>query len=112
MRKEITDILQVGKCYFHLGYYDKNLAFPFIETYFFLGKNLFPDVGFDAWFFQEAPHFLGSNTPMSLDACEQNGVIHVPSHGLQDFMDWQGLIDELVENKVLQDQGKFLSQRT
>ena len=84
---------------------------PFIETYFFLGKNLFPDIGFDAWFFQGASQFLEGHTPKILDECAQIGVVAVPDDGLSDFVDWEGLVDELVENKALQDQGKFLSQR-
>lgn len=111
MRKEIRDVLQVGECYFHLGYYDRDLSVPFMETYFFIGKDLFPEVGFEAWFFQAAPQFLEGNAPMSLEECEQACVVAVPAAGLRDFVDWQGLIRELAENKALQEQGKFLSQR-
>lgn len=110
MRKPIDHLLEVGKNYFLLGYYDRDLSVPFVEAYFFLGKNLFPDDVGDYWFFQNAQPFLDGVTVSTEAECEQAGVIRVPTEGLADFVDWQGLIDELLENKRMQDQGKFLSQ--
>lgn len=109
-RENIAENLKVGDCYFHLGYYDRNLSIPFVDTYFFIGKNLFSEVDYDSWFFQSPPQFLEGRVANTLDNCEEAGIFVVPVDGLEDFVDWNGLISELSENNRLQGQGKCLSQ--
>lgn len=110
MRKSIRNLLKVGKCYFRLGYYDRNLSVPFIESYFFLGPDLYPDAtGY--WFFQSAQEYLDGLPSNDEANCEGHGVIGLSDDDLEDIVDWDGLIEELSENKKMQDQGKFLSQR-
>jgi len=110
MRNDVTGMLEIGKCYFHLGYHDRNLTVPFVTPYFFLGKDLFP--GMECWFFQGAPEFMeGQKPPEFAEDIDQVGIVAVPADGLTDFVDWSGLVAELSENKKLQDQGRFYSQK-
>ncbi|GGP24855.1 hypothetical protein GCM10010971_06740 [Silvimonas amylolytica] len=111
MRPDIVNRLQTGKACFLLSDHDRDLAVPFIETWFFHGKDLFHETGFEVWFFPEPSHFLDGYVAQNLEGCEPASVMSVPADGLPDFVDWQGLIDELAKNTSLQDQGKFLSQR-
>lgn len=111
MRKLVIDVLEVGKTYFRLGYYDRNLSVPFLDTYVFVGKNLFKIGEVDHWFFQTAQLYLEGALASTLDECEEKGILGVPYESLDDLVDWDGLINELQENKRMQDQGKFLSQR-
>jgi hypothetical protein len=111
MRKSLIDVLEVGTTYFRLGYYDRNLSVPFVETYVFVGINLFKIDEVDHWFFQSAQMYLGGLLASTLDECEEKGILAVPHEMLEDLVDWDGLINELQENKRMQDQGQFLSQR-
>jgi hypothetical protein len=96
--------------YFRLGYYDRNLSVPFIETLFFLGRGLF-EAADDGWFFQHAQNYLRQDSAGTIEECERAGVIVLCFDDLEDIVDWEGLISELTENKTMQDEGGFLSQR-
>ena len=101
---------EIGKCYFHLGYYDKNLSTPFVEPFFFLGKDLFTEgAGFS--FFQGASAYLDGEKLNSLDDCEQKDVMLVGEDDLDTFVDWNGMLSELTENKKMQDQGLWFSEK-
>jgi hypothetical protein len=55
-----AESLVEGNCYFLVGYFDNSLCIPEIETYIFVGKNLFPEDagGKDAWYFQKPGTYL------------------------------------------------------
>jgi hypothetical protein len=60
MKPSIEDKFGVGKVYFVLGYYDANLLFPFVESYVYLGENLFDDdaaSGANGYYFQDAKSY-------------------------------------------------------
>ncbi|KQZ43136.1 hypothetical protein [Duganella sp. Root1480D1] len=110
MRKSLKNQLEIGKCYFRLGYYDRNLTVPFMDSFFFIGRDLYLGTS-GIWFFQSAEAFLNGQ-PINLEARpEDNGVIGLSEEELEDIVDWSGLIEEFVLNKKMQDEGKFLSQR-
>jgi len=110
MKKPLAELLVVGKCYFRLGYYDRNLSIPFVEPFIFIGKDLYPDaIGY--WFFQSAQEFLDGVSATSVDECEKSGISGYCLEDLEGLVDWAGLIEELSGNKNIQDQGGFLSQR-
>ena len=100
----------IGKCYFHLGYYDRNLSIPFVEPFFFLGRDLFSE-GLGFFFFQGAVAYLDGEKLTSFDACDQKGVILVGEDDLDIFVEWSGLLSELNENKKMQDQGHWYSAK-
>ena len=110
MRIPINDSLRKEVCYFRLGYYDRNLSIPFVEPLFFLGKGLF-ETGGDNCFFQHAQQYLEKVSAEMIEDCDRAGIIELSADDLEDIVDWNGLISELVENKRMQDEGKFLSQR-
>ena len=102
--------LKENGCYFRLGYYDRNLSIPFIETLFFLGRGLFGTAS-DIYFFQNAQSYLEKAFACTLEECDLAGIIGLSFDDLGDIVDWDGLTNELSENKRLQDGGGFLSQR-
>lgn len=110
MRIPIVGLLKKDACYFRLGYYDRNLSVPFIETFFFLGKGMF-EAADDSWFFQHAQYYLERASANTIQECERAGIIELSSDDLEDIVDWDGLISELAENKRMQEEGRFLSQR-
>lgn len=97
-----------GQCYFMLGYCDRDLRIPDIETYICLGKNIFGPQSEDCWYFQEARSFVEDGRATSMS---DPHVMTITKEALSNFVDWRGLIEELTENKKMQDQGKTLAQR-
>ena len=110
MRRPIVDSLRKDVVYFRLGYYDRNLSVPFIETLFFLGRGMF-EAADDGWFFQHAQNYLRHDSARIIEESERAGIVELSSDDLEDIVDWDGLISELAENKRMQDEGGFLSQR-
>jgi hypothetical protein len=47
------ETLVPGNCYFHVGYYDKDLRLPMIETFVYVREVVHPDTGGRAWLFKE-----------------------------------------------------------
>lgn len=88
--------LILGKCYFHLNYFDKDLKLPDIKTLIYIGEN----AGFDRtcetlWLFQNAESYIGSS-----DVSGSKGVVALQT--LSALRDWEGLISELKERMVVQ----------
>jgi hypothetical protein len=57
--------LSIGSTYFLLGYYDSELKYPFIESFVYVGQNLFDDdknTQSIAYYFQDARSYLEHGT--------------------------------------------------
>lgn len=100
-----------GQCYFLMGYCDRDLRIPDIETYLYLGCNIFGPQSEDCWYFQEARSFVEHGPVRSRLDADWDRVMEVTRDGLSNFLDWWGVISELTENKRLQEQGKTLAQK-
>jgi hypothetical protein len=109
MTEEIK--FEPGQCYFMLGYCDRDLRIPDIETYIFLGRNVFGPQSEDLWYFQEARSFVEHGRVKTTSDPNYEHVMGIAKDALSSFVDWRGLIEELTENKKMQEQGKTLAQR-
>jgi hypothetical protein len=86
--------VSVGACYFLLGFYDQKLKFPYIQSFIFLGKNLFPPIGDELWYFQQ-PDYFAENFAIEYDSLENSGVITIGVDGIDAVSDINGLIEAL-----------------
>jgi hypothetical protein len=95
-----------GKCYFLIRYYDRSLKVPEIDTYIFIGQH---KVGKDNnyWMFQEPRSYL-SVGQMDRDSKE---VICLSEEEVLNFLSWEDMLEELRQNKVMQDAGRSFSER-
>jgi hypothetical protein len=100
-----------GQCYFLLGYCDRELRIPDIETYIYLGRNVFGPQSEDCWYFQEARSFVEHGLVTTTSDANFEHVMTITKEALSNFVDWSTLIAELTENKKLQEQGKSLAQK-
>lgn len=100
-----------GQCYFMFGYCDRDLRIPDIDTYIFLGRNVFGPKSEDRWYFQEARSFVEHGRITTTSDPNYEHVMAITKDALSNFVDWRGLIEELTENKKMQEQGKTLAQR-
>jgi hypothetical protein len=98
--------LIVGKAYFVQGYFDREGRIPLIDTYIYIGKNLFAEkksLQSDEWFFQDPESFLknGSFTTMSKEkkAKIKPDIYCVNKKALFSFYDIYGLIEKLSKLK-------------
>lgn len=90
-----------GQCYFLLGYYDQRFRFPYIQTFVFIGKNLDDPKrkSEDLWFFQEPRSFTEQGASVPRDGTDNPEIMIVKKDGLEGFVDWSGLIENLTANK-------------
>jgi len=87
-----------------------HLSIPFVEPFFFLGKDLFAEgAGFS--FFQGASAYLDGAKLNCFDDFEQSDVMLVGEDDLDTFFDWNEMLSELMENKKMQDQGHWFSEK-
>lgn len=106
------DELAVEQTYFLLGYYDRELRIPFIQTYIYLGMNIFGKSDENFWFFQEAGSFVSSGSAIHRREEGDDDLMSVSSDGLSNFVSWSGLIAELNENLSMLTKGRSLSEKT
>ena len=59
----------------------------------------------------DAESFIEKGSASQRASAVYEDVTPVTKDGLSNFVNWQGLIDELTENKIMQDQGKSFSER-
>ncbi len=89
-----------GRCYFLLGYYDREFRFPYIQTFVYIGKNL-ESAGRtqaeDRWYFQNPQLFMERGAASLQDFSEDSGIMTATHEALEGFVDWQELIRELTE---------------
>ena len=105
------DELALEQTYFMLGYYDRALRIPFVQTYIYLGLNILGKTDADYWFFQEAGSFVSAGSAVHRTAGVDEDIISVTEDGLSNFVSWSGLIAELSENKAMQESGRSLSEK-
>ncbi len=89
--------LKIEKCYFMVDFYDKDLSVPNIETYIYIGKNIYgnQDNEKDSWYFQEPDIFFDKGTSHEQDNSLENGIIFIEQDMLEFVYDINGVISEL-----------------
>jgi hypothetical protein len=104
----IEDGFEIGHCYFLLGHYDRRFRFPYIQTFVFIGKNLDNPQrkSEELWFFQEPQSYIERGASVPRDGIDSPEITMVKKDGLEGFVDWSGLIDNLTANKKALEQGK------
>jgi hypothetical protein len=90
--------LKIGRPYFLLGFYDRELSIPFVQTLIYLGVDLEPKSPEDEalWYFQEAEFFRRGSIPADeMDA--QQGIRRFPREALAAIVDLNEAARELQE---------------
>lgn len=91
--------LIVGNNYYILGFHDKRLRIPFIQTLIFVGKkSLRSEEGGDSnyWCFQNPLYQDDPNAVTDAQEGQDRSKIHcITEKDLSDLLDLQGLVGEL-----------------
>jgi hypothetical protein len=93
-----ADDLIVNGCYFLLTYHDQDLRLPSIETYVFLGKNIFglsQTRQGDRWFFQSAESVVENGPFRPQRDTPSESITAAGEEMIEDFDDALGLIERL-----------------
>jgi hypothetical protein len=99
--------LKPGGIYFLVAYLDRALRVPHISTYAFVGH----DAAERVWYFQDAVSFAKNGLLDLAAAAGHPDCLCLGDDGVDDVLDWDRLVDELAENKAMQDQGKSFAER-
>lgn len=100
--------LKVGTCYFLVTYSDHKLQIPKIDSLIYVGKNLLDSrTGNDIWYFQDAESYLtnGSFNVSNNKDPNRRVIVADDEESLDIYLDLDGLIEELMENKKIADNG-------
>lgn len=92
---------RIGRCYFLLGYYDREFRFPYIQSFVYVGKNL-ESVGCnpkeDRWYFQDPQLFIERGATSLQDFSEDSGIMTATQDALDGFVDAHELARELTRD--------------
>lgn len=92
--------LKVGQCYFMVSYLDNSMRIPEIETYIYVGKNLYPEDGNNGrnfWYFQNPETYLKTGA-FNEQPPGDHGVLRAMENILEAMCnDFDGLINTLSE---------------
>lgn len=106
-----SDELVLEQTYFMLGYYDRALRIPFIQTYIYIGMNIYGGNAEPSWFFQEAESFVAKGSAAHHSAGVGDDLVAITEESLSNFVSWSGLISELSENRSMQEKGRSLAEK-
>lgn len=84
-----------GRTYFMLGFYDRALSIPMIQTYIFVKKKKRSEMGKegqDIWYFEQPKTEPG---PEDSRDNTKSLLLQVDEKTIHDFLDLDGLIGEL-----------------
>src|SRR5262249_36353534 len=81
--------LVAGNCYFSVGYYDRDLLFPLIDTLVYVGHEDDPDEG-SAWLFKQ-PESAADHDEQAAPA-EPVELIRFGDHQLHEILDFPALL--------------------
>lgn len=98
--------LNPGQPVFLLGYHDREMRLPFVEAYVYLGSVQNQEDELSSWFFQRAEAFL-KNPIVNFQKNHSDDLLVVDRDGLCTFVDWEGLVAELSERKMIYETGSF-----
>jgi len=104
--------LTVGKCYFALFYHDKDLRMPDIHTLIYVGKNICSkdeESTKEHWCFLDPVSYLKQGPEIDEERCSEYKLHRFDNQSLFSLHDWEGLIEELLENKRAQDKGEIFN---
>jgi len=93
---QATTHLNVGECYFDLGFYDTRNDIPGITTWIYVGKNLLAGDGppDDRWYFQE-PESLMKKGIFPKESMAHDEVFAAQEVVVLSMFDFNGLIEAL-----------------
>ena len=94
--------------YFLVAYLDRDMRIPKIETYICVGQ----DLSNGDWYFQTAESFAKDGLLTVERAADDDQCLCLADQHVADGMlTWDRLVDELQENKTMQDRGMSLAQK-
>jgi len=82
-----------GRCYFLVGYLDREFKFPFVDTYVFLGMRN-GERSARTWMFQDVHSFFKFGEQRDADEANEIDVLALDENGLETILDAQGLAAE------------------
>jgi hypothetical protein len=85
-----------GRCYFIVSYADEDLRFPLIETYVYVGIDIYPHgSGNKLWYFKQPDAFVKSGN--SAEESERNDFVCLDEATLGLVSDIPDLVGKLTE---------------
>ncbi|NOT39067.1 MAG: hypothetical protein HOP13_01085 [Alphaproteobacteria bacterium] len=88
-----TDDLRSGEVYFSISYLDESLLIPTMETFVFLGRDLFREGG-NHLFFQRAESYAAGR-PRAREKDRPNQLLEAKPDELSNMFDLAGAVDAL-----------------
>ena len=85
--------LEIGRCYFLVGYLDRQFKLPFIQSYVFLGREQ-RDGSSTTWVFQDVHSFFNFGEQRTSDDSKHIDVLALDESGLDTMLDAAGLTAE------------------
>lgn len=85
-----------GDLYYRITYPDRNLLYPSIETFVFIGQNLSDDDTMPTWYFQYAKDFGRHGSILGSDQGDRL-VCTVTEEDKGDMLDMHGMLSELTD---------------
>ena len=82
-----------GRCYFLVGYLDREFRFPFVDTYVFLGMRN-GGSGSGTWMFQDVHSYFKFGEQGAVNEEKEIDVLALDEDGLETMLDAQGLAAE------------------
>lgn len=95
------ECLKVANVYFHVLFADDELSIPIVDTYIYVGKNLFGNDGNGAesrWYFQDPDTYMDIG-PFNKAPKGDYGVLSADDVTLEEMYDSAGLAELLVALK-------------